>query len=303
MTQHNRVLAEEWLETLFKGGKSPHTIAAYRRALAHFLRWHETAYAGLAFDLASVLPRDIRDWKAHQQRVEKASPASVNQRLVALNQLFGWAQQQGLVRANPSQHIAALRLDRLKPHALKSSALRRLLRAAQVEPRDYAMIELLVGTGVRVSELLSLTRADIELRERSGKVIVRYAKGAQYREIPLTLDCRQALQTYLDTDHPDPANPNTPLWRGKKGPLSHRSSVMRMLQKYGAVVGIKDLHPHMLRHTFANRYLRANPDDVRGLARLLGHANLNTVMIYTEPDLDDLARRIERMEWGTDEER
>ena len=83
---------------------------------------------------------------------------------------------------------------------------------------------------------------------------------------------------------------------GKKGPLSHRSSVMRMLQKYSAVVGIKDLHPHMLRHTFANRYLRANPDDVRGLARLLGHANLNTVMIYTEPDLDDLAQRMERME-------
>jgi integrase/recombinase XerD len=157
MTQHNRMLGEEWLETLYKGGKSPHTIAAYRRALAHFLHWHEIAYAGLTFDLASILPRDIRDWKARQQRVEKASPASINQRLVALNQLFDWAQQQGLVRSNPAQHIAALRLDRLKPHALKASALRRLLRAAQVEARDYAMIELLVGTGVRVSKLLSLT--------------------------------------------------------------------------------------------------------------------------------------------------
>ncbi len=158
------------------------------------------------------------------------------------------------------------------------------------------MIEMMVGTGVRVSELLNLTRADIELRERSGKVIVRYGKGSQYREIPLTLDCRQALQTYLDTHHPDFANPNTPLWIGKKGPLSHRSSVMRLLQKYGAAVGIEELHPHVLRHTFASRYLRANPDDMRGLARLLGHANLNTVMIYTEPDLDDLTQRMERME-------
>ena len=58
MTQHNRMPAEEWLETVFKGGKSPHTIAAYRRVLAHFLHWHETAVVGLAFDLASVLPRD-----------------------------------------------------------------------------------------------------------------------------------------------------------------------------------------------------------------------------------------------------
>jgi len=71
---------------------------------------------------------------------------------------------------------------------------------------------------------------------------------------------------------------------------------MRRLQKYGERVGIENLHPHQLRHTFATRYLAANPDDLRGLARLLGHANLNTVMIYTEPDMEDLAQRMERME-------
>ena len=154
----------------------------------------------------------------------------------------------------------------------------------------------MVGTGLRVNELLALTRGDVELRERSGKVIVRHAKGGQYREVPLTLDCRQALQAYLEADHPQPDEPDSPLWFGKKGPLSHRSSVMRMLQKYGERVGIKNLHPHQLRHTFATRYLAANPDDLRGLARLLGHANLNTVMIYTEPDMEDLAQRMERME-------
>jgi len=69
MTQHNCKPDEEWLEALFKGGKSPHTIAAYRRALAHFLHWHETAYAGLTFDLATILPRDIRDWKSQQGQV------------------------------------------------------------------------------------------------------------------------------------------------------------------------------------------------------------------------------------------
>jgi site-specific recombinase XerD len=291
------------LEKLYKEGKSVHTIAAYRRALAHFLHWHDLAYEGSTFDLGSILPRDIRDWKAQQQRVEKASPASINQRLVALKQFFDWAQQRELCRTNPAQHIPALRLDHSKPQALKTPALRRLLRAAQAEIRDYAMLEVLIGTGLRVHELLDLKLGDVELHERSGKVIVRHGKRGHYREIPLMLDCRQALQAYLETEHPQPQDPDNPLWFGKKGPLSHRSSVMRMLQKYGTLVGIENLHPHQLRHTFASRYLKANPDDLRGLARLLGHANLNTVMIYTEPDMDDLAERMERMELRDVDER
>ena len=175
--------------------------------------------------------------------------------------------------------------------------MRRLLRAAYAHSRDYAILELMVGTGLRVSELLALQIGDIELRERSGKVIVRYSKGAQYREIPLTRACRHALQRYLDNAHPSPSDSFGALWYGKKGPLKHRSSVMRMLQKYGNEIGLTGLHPHQLRHTFAMEYLRTNPDDLRGLARLLGHTNLNTVMIYTEPSMGDLAQRMERMEW------
>jgi site-specific recombinase XerC len=78
--------------------------------------------------------------------------------------------------------------------------------------------------------------------------------------------------------------------------LNHRSSVSRLLSKYARQADLDHVHPHVLRHTFATRYLQANPGDLRGLARLLGHANLNTVMIYTEPDMDDLAQRMERME-------
>ena len=69
-----------------------------------------------------------------------------------------------------------------------------------------------------------------------------------------------------------------------------------MLEKYAHLARIKRLSPHVLRHTFATRYLTANPDDIRGLARLLGHSNLNTVMIYTEPDMDALTERLERVE-------
>lgn len=78
--------------------------------------------------------------------------------------------------------------------------------------------------------------------------------------------------------------------------LEYRSSITRLLEKYAIRAGIEKVTPHMLRHTFATRYLKANPDDLRGLARLLGHSDLNSVMIYTEPTLDDLNERLERME-------
>ena len=80
--------------------------------------------------------------------------------------------------------------------------------------------------------------------------------------------------------------------------MNHRSSVTRMLEKYAIQAGLESVNPHALRHTFATRYLNANPDDLRGLARLLGHASLNTAMVYTEPNLDDLTQRMERVEVG-----
>jgi integrase/recombinase XerC len=158
------------------------------------------------------------------------------------------------------------------------------------------MLELLAGTGLRVGELLALQVGDVELNDRSGKVIVRRGKYGGYREIPLTLDVRKALSAYLDEKRPDKDNPEAPLWIGPRGGLSHRSSVIRLLEKYALQAGIEPVNPHALRHTFATRYLNANPSDLRGLARLLGHTSLDTVMIYTEPTLDDLSARMERVE-------
>jgi len=86
-------------------------------------------------------------------------------------------------------------------------------------------------------------------------------------------------------------------WLSGHGPLRHRSAVSRILNKYAEQAGVDQaISPHKLRHTFAARYLEANRDDLRGLAALLGHSSLDTVMIYTQPTLDDLAERMERFE-------
>lgn len=288
-------IQQDWLDYLRRQGKSPHTIKAYRRGLQHFARWYAGTYDA-SFTPPDVMPRDVRDWKAYQQAVEGAAPATVNQRLVALTRFFHWARTQDLCRENPADDVSNIRLAPKQPQALDDADLRRLLRAARGHLRDYAMLEFLAGTGLRVGELLALNVGDVEINARSGTVIVRRGKHETYREVPLTLDVRKALTAYLAEAHPDPDNPEAPLWVGRQGRLSHRSSVSRILDKYALRAGLEPVNPHALRHTFATRYLNANPDDLRGLARLLGHTSLDTVMVYTAPSMENLTERMERVE-------
>lgn len=183
-----------------------------------------------------------------------------------------------------------------QPKALEKAKLRKLLRTARGHLRDYAMLEMLVETGLRVGELLKLTVDDVEINERSGKAAVRRGEHENYREVPFTLDVRKAFSAYLDEQHPERENPEAPLWMGMRGGLSHRSSVTRLLEKYSIRAEIEPVNPHALRHTFATRYFDANPSDLRGLARLLGHKSLDTVMIYTESSMQGLTERMERVE-------
>ena len=288
-------ITESWLDHLHRQGKSEHTIVAYARGLAHFIRWSEQTY-GEPFDPARVIPRDVRDWLAYQQTVEKARPATVNQRLTALKRFFAWAVREGHARTDPTADISGLRLPQRQPKALSEKEVRRLLRAVHAagNARDIAIVEVLLGTGIRVGELLALRVGDAVIRERSGTLTVRRGKHGQYRQVPLTSAVRKALAAYLET-YPERGNPDTALWWGQRGPLKDRSAVLRILRKYALRARLEDFGPHTLRHTFATRYLAANPGDLRGLAALLGHASLNTVMVYTEPRLEDLAARMERV--------
>lgn len=289
----------DWLDKLHQDGKSHPTIQAYRQGINHFLSWYATVYQDI-FNPTQVMPRDIRDWQAYQQQTEKSAPATANQRLVAVKQFFKWVQKQQAITHNPADDVSTIRLKQRDIKSLNDTSLRRLLREAKSEIRDYAILEVLSGTGIRVGELLQLKIDDIDLHPRSGKLTVRYGKGGGYREVPLTRDVRQALQDYLDAIHPNPCDSQHGLWLGRDGAISHRSSITRMINKYALRAGLGTVTPHRLRHTFATRYLKVNPDDLRGLARLLGHSSLDTVMIYTEPTMNDLAQRMERIETGVD---
>ena len=281
-----RAHLENWLRELGRKGKSWRTNNAYRRGVEHFIRWLAETYVD---DVAAtaVIRRDIRDWKSYQQTVERARPATINQRLVAVTQFFGWLLAQGVIQNNPADDVPGVRLNGRKPKALDRADLRRLLRAAHQggNSRDVAMIELLAGAGLRVTELIDLQPEDVVIGERSGHVVVREGKHGSYREVPLAREVRRALSDYLLT------------FRGERPffGLGDRSSVNRIVSRYASAAGLESVSPHTLRHTFATEYLAANPGDIRSLAALLGHADLKTTMVYTEPALGDLAQRMERM--------
>lgn len=289
-----------WLTYLEQKSKSRSTVDNYRRALAHFIRWSEQSY-DQSFDPAAIIPRDVAEWKAFQQTVEKAKPATVNVRLVALSRFFKWAVAQGYTRSDPTTEVDSVRPEARRPRSLDDKYVRKLLRQvrARGNKRDEAIIEMLLGTGLRISELLALRVGDVSLEERSGEVTVRYGKGGVYRTVPLTATVRKAVRDYLETQ-PE-LKPDDPLWVGERGVLTDRGSVLYLLKKYAFQARLDErlISPHVLRHTFASRYLSANPQDLRGLAAILGHSNLNTVMIYTTPTAAELTSRMEKAEIAT----
>lgn len=292
---------QRWLHHLETQGKSPHTVQAYRRAIEHFIAWNQATF-GEAFKPEAIIPRDVRNWQSYQRKVERAAPSTINQRLVALSRFFLWASGRGIAAINPTAEIPGIKLTARQPKGLSKSNVRRLLRAVHSSgrPRDIALIEVMLGTGIRVGELIDLRVGDVRLRDRSGSLVVREGKHGSFREIPLTHEVRVALSRYLE-EHPHRDEPGEPLWFSGHGPLRNRSGVLRILTKYAEQAGVdQPVSPHRLRHTFATRYLKANPDDLRGLAALLGHSSLDTVMIYTEPTLEDLAGRMERFELNVD---
>lgn len=212
---------QNWQFYLNDQGKSAHTIRAYVRAVKQFITWNEFTYGDEeAFDPARIIPRDITDWKSYQQTSAKASPPSVNQRLSALSKYFDWCITLGIRADNPAQGVKGLAIPKLKPQALPAQDQRRFLRAAYSEGnlRDIAIIELFLGAGPRVEELLALQIGDLQIGPRSGVVVIREGKGGEYREIPLISHVRKALSNYL-ARHPAPDDPGAALWLGQRGAL------------------------------------------------------------------------------------
>ena len=289
-----------FVQELQRRGVSENTSRNYRLDLQQFASWFEITN-GEAFAAAGVTPTDLRQFRSHQHAVRKLKPATVNRRLACLRSFFDWARGVGLVTVNAAADVPPVEMQHMAPKSLARAQLNRLTREAEKDAlgdvhlgrRNLAIIQVLRYTGLRVQELCDLTMEDVEISERKGEVTVRSGKGQKYRQVPLSNEARKALAAYLETR---PGIGRDEIFLGQRGPISSEA-VRRVVKKYADRAGVEGVTPHVFRHSFGRGLIDAGVDLV-SVAALLGHAKLETTMVYTQPRPEDLAAAVEQLEHG-----
>lgn len=270
---------------------SPHTMEAYARDLRQFIDFLQNHLGGPASPVSflGLLPADVRAYMA-SRRGEGVGGRTILRSLAALRSFARHLERAGKGKAAPFSAVRSPKLPRSLPKPLSAeSAVRTTNVAARagdprehwVLARDAAVLSLLYGAGLRISEALGITRGDAPIGQVDSLTVV--GKGRKTRSVPIISSVRQAIEDYLAAC-PYPLPAQGPLFVGAKGgPLSPRIVQLAVVQLRGALGLPESATPHALRHSFAS-HLLARGGDLRSIQELLGHASLSTTQIYTAVD-------------------
>ena len=276
MTEDDRALVDRFLDMMAaEAGASRHTLAAYRNDL-------ERAAEDVGGSIGSASPEALAGLGG---RWSGLSPATVARRSAALRRFFGFIVDEGLRSDDPSASLPRPGLERPLPRILDEREVQSMFetledKAASGEPaavRNLAILELLYGSGLRASELVSLPRGAV--RKGQPFLILR-GKGDKERLVPISSRAEAAVEQWLEHV------PRDTLWLfpGGKRHLS-RVRLFQIVRQIAALAGISPdrVSPHVLRHAFATHLLSGGAD-LRVLQSLLGHADIATTQIYTHVD-------------------
>ncbi len=266
-------------------GRSANTLAAYRRDLAAY---HEFL-TGRGLQPATVTEAVVEDYLAFLRAAGRA-PASVARALVSVRSLHRFLEDEGHVASNPAGEVQRPKVPSGLPKALSEPEVAALLAAVTgddpVARRDRAILEVLYGCGLRVSELVGLSLADLDL----GSGLLRaFGKGAKERVVPVGRMAADALAAWLSPAGRRELEPERWARRGDaeavflntRGGRLSRQGAWGIVRRYGEAVGLGDrLSPHVLRHSCATHMLDHGAD-IRVVQELLGHASISTTQVYT----------------------
>lgn len=270
-------------------GRGPHTVRAYQGDISSLLAW--AAERGCA-DLDDLDARTLRAWLAGMDRQGRAR-ATIARRAAAARTFTAWACARGLAQRDPGANVGTPKVPKRLPAVLRADEAAAMMQAidCEAEPngvRDLAIVELLYATGIRVSELCSLDRRDVDLDRRTARVL---GKGDKERIVPFGVPAATALRAWLEGPRRTVSaltSAGDAVFLGVRGgridPRAVRDIVHRIVRR---VPGAPDLSPHGLRHSAATHVLEGGAD-LRSVQELLGHATVATTQIYTHVSVERL---------------
>ena len=262
---------------------TPNTTSAYRTDLNQFLSFMATRKVS---DMSRAENADIMAFMLYL-REKQYSNATVARRTAAVKSFYAFLVTIRAVTVDPTNTIESPKVEREAPKSLSPNQVDELMELPQrvrspERTRDRAMFEVLYCSGMRVSELVGLNIGDIDL---SKKIIRCVGKGKKLRILPISESALTALEEYLDNAYSqlvmEKQSPERTLFVNHRGGRLTRQGFWLILKQYADELGVADLTPHMLRHSFAAHMITSGVD-LRRVQALLGHASLSTTQIYSQ---------------------
>jgi integrase/recombinase XerD len=252
-------------------GASIHTVEAYNRDVLNYLIFLEETKATL----------EVVDFEAYLGRLRTGGKTtrSIARAVSAIRSFYRFLLADGKIKTNPLLEIETPRFKPPIPRVLSEEEMARLLKLPsdqRLALRDATILELLYATGLRVSELISLKKSDVNIE---AGFLVASGKRSKERMVPMGTYAREVLKMYLEQIKPKGAF----LFPNRSGGPMTRQAIWKLVRKYGVLLAQGKLYPHMLRHTFATHLLEGGAD-LRSVQLLLGHEDISTTQIYTHVD-------------------
>lgn len=274
---------------------SEHTLRAYVSDLRAFIVYCQVDELSTENIRSVVTLRAIRAWLASLVQQGK-SRSTISRRTASIRSFTAWAYRRGYLDSDPGLLVTSARGDQKLPQVQTPSDTAELLSYAATRTRevnspaairDWAILETIYATGIRVSEVCSLDTTSIDQQGMTLRVI---GKGNKERVVPFTRACLSALQAWLSHGRPSLAIPEAgrALFVGDKGRRIDPRVIRSMIHRMCAQAGVRDLAPHALRHTAATHIL-AGGADLRAVQEMLGHSSLQTTQRYTHVDAQRLS--------------
>jgi integrase/recombinase XerD len=279
---------EQFLDYLtVERGLSTNTTAAYRTDLEQFVQFTNERNQRM---WSEVTRDDLVSFLIFLKEKRYAT-STVARRTAAIKSFFDYLVAENIVVINPTEHLDSPKVDRFLPKAITVTQVDELLELPLTANgpeglRDKAMLELLYATGMRVSELVALNVSDVDMVAQHVRCI---GKGNKERMLPIAGTATTAIEEYLDMGRSQIGRSpeEKALFLNHRGKRLTRQGFWLILKGYAEQLGLHDLTPHTLRHSFATHML-SNGADLRAVQELLGHASISTTQIYTQVSTDRL---------------